>query len=90
MGKIVLSLLLIISLLGGCANQSGGAATIKLKDNGENRFDVLGERLKITTDKLTGCQYIIYAGTSGQSGITPLMLPNGEQVCGVIDENEEE
>lgn len=50
----------------------------------EQRFTQRDNDLTITTDKVTGCKYIIYdskSGYAGAGGITPLMSPDGSQDC---------
>ncbi len=50
----------------------------------ESRFSNYYDYLGVTTDKETGCKYIvIYKHTAEGvgAGITPLMLPDGTQDC---------
>lgn len=59
-------------------------------DEGE-RFSEHGDELTITTDKVTGCKYIVLlydGGYDGAGGITPLLRKDGIQICEPKEERE--
>lgn len=70
-------LLIMALILTACASTTTEA-------DKEERFSTMDRYLTITTDKETGCKYIVYSEWSGYGaagGITPLMQNNGKQDC---------
>lgn len=75
--KRALIILGLVVILTACGTASTSA-------DREERFTVYDRYLTITTDKETGCKYIVLDirdGYAGAGGVTPLMLPNGTQDC---------
>ena len=67
----------VISILVSCSSTVSEA-------NKESRFTAYDNYLTVTTDKETGCKYIVIYNKSIDgigAGITPLMLPDGTQDC---------
>lgn len=76
--KKILIITTIIFSLSACA-VAGGSNVDAEK---EERFTEHDDYLIITTDKVTGCKYLIYDDFhSSNGGITPLMNATGTQVC---------
>lgn len=81
-----LTILILFGAMGimmACGSMSTDAdSEMSTNTNSEERFSEYNEDLSITTDKITGCKYIIYSDVHiGAGGITPLMLSDGTQDC---------
>lgn len=76
--KKILIITTIVFSLSACAVV--GSSNVDAEK--EKRFTEVDEYLLITTDKVTGCKYLIYDDYhSNTGGITPLMNAAGTQVC---------
>lgn len=68
----------------GCIFILTACATTSTSAEKESRFTNSDRYLVITTDKETGCKYLVYREWSGQgmgAGITPLLKSDGTVDC---------
>lgn len=76
--KKVLCLTILMFALVACASDNNSVVEAEK----EGRFNTYDEMLHITTDKETGCKYLIFNNyMSNTGGITPLLNKDGVADC---------